>query len=280
MKKGEQLILGELALSKGFIKKQHLEEATTKTKMEGNLIAYLVESNRLSKKNLSSILEYHKTVKEQKKQDKTFARYLLDNHIVDRHKLKQCFRKQEDLEKQGRYASLSKIIVQEHQVPKTQICNFKEGPPPIRLRKSLKRICNLAKIYFNLGNNFFQAQDWNGAKKAYQKSLQEDPDFLPALLNRGVTSLILQEYDQALADFNAALALDPSNILGYSNKGLLLLLKNNPQEAYSELTKALKLNKKLAPTWNNRAICLTLLKKWKKAEVDMEKASKLDSDCP
>lgn len=279
MKKGEQLVLGQLAVSKGFVEAKHLQEATAKTKGEENLIAYLVETKKLSKKNLSTILEHHKSIKEKKKQDKAFARYLLQNRIVDRHKLKQCFRHQEDLEKDGRYIPLSKIIVREYRVPKTQICDYKEENPQKEVQRTFKRACNLAKIYFNLGNNFLQSQNFVDAKKAYDRALKEDPNFIPARVNRGVTYLLMRDYEEAKKEFDQVIANDPSYTMGYYNKGTLLMLQSDPRSAYSEFTKAVKLNSKIASVWNNRSICLYLLKKWQKALLDIRKAKKYFPQC-
>jgi hypothetical protein len=66
MKKSEQLLLGRFAISKGFISESDLKIAITSTKGKGDLLNALVEKQKLNKKQISSLLEQHKTLKEKK----------------------------------------------------------------------------------------------------------------------------------------------------------------------------------------------------------------------
>lgn len=95
---------------------------------------------------------------------------------------------------------------------------------------------------FNEGVNLSTAGDHQGALKAFDKVLSEDPKHSPALSAKGFALARLGRPEEALRCFERAIELDPSSADDYRNAALCQLELDEPESAASLLERAFQLN--------------------------------------
>ena len=86
-----------------------------------------------------------------------------------------------------------------------------------------------------------QAHDRNAALANYNKALQLYPEYIDALVRKGVTLTELNDYIEAEYCFNKALQIAPASFKAYYNRGKLRLLSNKIEGAVTDLDKATSL---------------------------------------
>ncbi|MEJ2082286.1 MAG: tetratricopeptide repeat protein [Acidobacteriota bacterium] len=82
------------------------------------------------------------------------------------------------------------------------------------------------EAWTELGTAQFQEKKLDDAAKAYEKSLEQKPDYLPALVNLGKLRLAQKKFDQAVEPLEKAVAQDPQRaesqyLLGEAYLGIL-----------------------------------------------------------
>ncbi|MBN1525165.1 MAG: tetratricopeptide repeat protein [Spirochaetales bacterium] len=85
-------------------------------------------------------------------------------------------------------------------------------------------------IPFNLGNLYYQKNEYQKAIEFYSKSITLNPNFNKAYLNRANLYLTIKSYKNALADYDSFLSLTPE---GYENVKRLAALLRHDLEAIS-----------------------------------------------
>jgi len=78
--------------------------------------------------------------------------------------------------------------------------------------------------------------------------LEQDPNHIKALRNKGAILAILEKYDEALVQFDKVLEIDPKHILGLYNKGRTLAHLERFSEALLYLDKVITLDPVHIPT--------------------------------
>ena len=73
------------------------------------------------------------------------------------------------------------------------------------------------------------------ALKNLNRALEDQPDYFPALFNRGVLRYELGDNQGALEDFNKAIAVDPEAAAPYFNRAAVLWLLGKKEEAIADL---------------------------------------------
>jgi tetratricopeptide (TPR) repeat protein len=79
---------------------------------------------------------------------------------------------------------------------------------------------------------------FNRKKEAIEnldRALEDQPDYFPALFNRGVLRYELGDNEGALADFNKAIEVDPEAAAPYFNRAAVLWLLGKKKEAIADL---------------------------------------------
>jgi serine/threonine protein kinase/Flp pilus assembly protein TadD len=76
--------------------------------------------------------------------------------------------------------------------------------------------------YFNRGYVLGQCGKQAQAIDDYSATLDRDPGFLPAYVNRGMARLDLKQYEPALADFDRAMALGRNDAFLHAGRGMAL----------------------------------------------------------
>jgi tetratricopeptide (TPR) repeat protein len=101
---------------------------------------------------------------------------------------------------------------------------------------------NTPDYYFELGfDAWSERKDWQTAAKYYQKSLDLDPNFAPALSSLGyIKGEFMGQFDTGEAMLKKAMELDPSWAYAPFNLGILYDLHGRPSDAkhYMEYTLA------------------------------------------
>jgi tetratricopeptide (TPR) repeat protein/energy-coupling factor transporter ATP-binding protein EcfA2 len=108
-----------------------------------------------------------------------------------------------------------------------------------RMHEQQESLKKYAKEYLQMGNDCItQAHSPKAALANYDKALQLYPDYVDALVRRGVTLADIGDTYEAECSFNRAVAVSPVEFRAYYNRGKLRLADNRPQEAVSDLDKA------------------------------------------
>lgn len=80
-----------------------------------------------------------------------------------------------------------------------------------------------AEAQFELGNAYYQTQQWNLAVETYQNVIETDPDFQAAYANLGATYYQLLQFNLAASQYEKALELDPQDGESAYNLGAIYL---------------------------------------------------------
>ena len=111
-----------------------------------------------------------------------------------------------------------------------------------QMKEQQEILKNYAHEYLVMGNECItQAHDRNAALANYNKALQLYPEYIDALVRKGVTLTELNDYIEAEYCFNKALQIAPASFKAYYNRGKLRLLSNNIEGAVTDLDKATSL---------------------------------------
>ncbi len=79
----------------------------------------------------------------------------------------------------------------------------------INFNLCLEKNSNHKQACLNMGNIYFNKQDYLNAKTYYTRCIQIDPQYVEALENRAICNLKMGATPEALEDINAALKIDP-----------------------------------------------------------------------
>jgi len=118
------------------------------------------------------------------------------------------------------------------------------------IETDVKRHLPKYEYYFYLG---LVSDDYEEKLRYYNKTLDANPDFSDAYINRGLIKNELQDYEGSIEDYNKALALDPKCSLAYNNRGYTKYKKGDYEGALADYNKAILLNPKLNIAIDNKA---------------------------
>ena len=88
-----------------------------------------------------------------------------------------------------------------------------------------------------LGNTYFDAEQWTNAIDAYERSLQLNPNDVDVSTDLGVSYFYANRADDALAQFERSLKLDPKHTKTLLNKGIVLAFGKENLAAAAEAWK-------------------------------------------
>jgi superkiller protein 3 len=119
----------------------------------------------------------------------------------------------------------------------------------IRLNEALKEFPNSSKLWFALGVAHFKNHKHDDAAAAFQRAIDLDPKFAPALAYLGITYDETARYPEAIALYNRALAADDKLAAAHYllADALLRQLDGDVKSAESHLTRAVALEPSFAP---------------------------------
>ena len=121
-------------------------------------------------------------------------------------------------------------------------------PPPLdetkvnALKAAIEKDPKNAANYAQLGNAYFDAEQYANAIDAYQRSLKLDPNSPDVSTDLGVSYYYTNRTDEALAQFEHSLKISPNHTKTLLNKGIVLAFgKENLQAAAEEWKKVVAL---------------------------------------
>lgn len=135
-----------------------------------------------------------------------------------------------------------------------------------------------AEEYYNLGNNCYNAGDYEEAIKYYSKAIELKPDNEVYYSNRAHCYQILCKYDLAIEDFSQGIRLvNDINSLEfyYTMRGECYMDSARFNEAINNYTEILKLTTH-EYYYSQRALCYMELKQYEKAITDFTQSIKLE----
>ncbi|XP_077118709.1 tetratricopeptide repeat protein 6 isoform X2 [Ranitomeya variabilis] len=93
--------------------------------------------------------------------------------------------------------------------------------------------------YFNAANLFLHNRQFSQAKEYYTQAIELDPVNESAVLNRGITNMLLHDVREALEDFCMVIDLCPVSSAAYFNRATLHNTLHEYQQAERDITQAL-----------------------------------------
>lgn len=118
------------------------------------------------------------------------------------------------------------------------------------IENDIKRCGAKLEYYFYLAlisDNLEEKRD------LYTKALEIKPDFLDALINRGLVKNELQDFEGSIEDYDKAISLDSRCALAYNNRGYTKYKKQDFEGALKDYNKAILLNPNLKIAIDNKA---------------------------
>ena len=126
--------------------------------------------------------------------------------------------------------------------------------------------------YIGQAESLFATSSYNAAALAYTCALGLNPEYVPALAQRGYIYTQQGDSTRAFADYERALALDETYIPAYVNRGALYTRLGNFGLAINDLTLAISLDPNNAAALNNRAVVHAIEANYELALADLNAA--------
>lgn len=114
----------------------------------------------------------------------------------------------------------------------------------------------------------------------YNKALESNPDYVPALMNLALAYDNLKDYKQAVATYQKVVQLQPENALAYNNMASAETAISKFDVALLHVNKAISLDEKYDSAYVNRGTIYFNMGEHKKAAADYEKAINLETKRP
>ena len=110
------------------------------------------------------------------------------------------------------------------------------------LQSAIEKDPQNAENYAQLGNAYFDAEQWPNAIDAYERSLKINPNDADVSTDLGVSYYYTNRTDEALAQFERSLRISPNHTKTLLNKGIVLAFgKENLQAAADEWKRVVEL---------------------------------------
>ncbi|XP_071786267.1 uncharacterized protein [Asterias amurensis] len=108
-------------------------------------------------------------------------------------------------------------------------------------QSAIKQDSTYALAYFNAANLYFHNRQFRQAVDFYTKTLEHNPKDESAVLNRGITKVLMRDARGALEDFQLAVKMSPLSAHVYFNRGNLYASLRRYELAEKDYSEALKL---------------------------------------
>jgi tetratricopeptide (TPR) repeat protein len=125
----------------------------------------------------------------------------------------------------------------------------------ITVEKEISSFKNFtSRDYYKAGNSYAARADFYRAIAAYNKSIERNPNYFEAYLDRGIAYGALGNFDHALAEFNKAIELYPNDPRIYMNRANVYKFKKESDKVLADYSKAIELNSGLADAYMERGL--------------------------
>ncbi|MEI6411996.1 MAG: tetratricopeptide repeat protein [Bacteroidota bacterium] len=150
---------------------------------------------------------------------------------------------------------------------------FQEAIPD--LVKSIELEPKSPEAYFFLAAAKEKTGDANGAIDAYGQAATLKPDYVEALVNRGLLLMTNARFDEAIESYTKAIQANPNVEMIWNNRAYAFYKKGDPGSGLADADKAIMVNKKYARAYQTRAIIYQALGRPEKAQEDFQTAAQL-----
>ncbi|WP_266160127.1 type IV pilus biogenesis/stability protein PilW [Dyella silvatica] len=151
---------------------------------------------------------------------------------------------------------------------------------PSKITQSSKsdQAMDAARIHTDLGQQYMQNGDLQGALEKLTKALQFDPNYIPAHTVIAVLYERINDMPNAELHYRKAVALDPVKGAANNNLGAFLCKTGRATEAVTYFQKAVAdpFYQTPATAWSNAGTCLKRNNNYAGAEADFRKALEVD----
>jgi tetratricopeptide (TPR) repeat protein len=134
----------------------------------------------------------------------------------------------------------------------------------------------LARLYSLQSRALAGLGNWPQAMASAERALNERPDDIDALAQRGRIRRETDDLNGAMADFNRALELDNGFAEAYLARGMVRYETGDYENSVADCSQAIQLNKSLGVAWSNRGRAYLALHQLPQAENDFRTALRLD----
>lgn len=100
---------------------------------------------------------------------------------------------------------------------------------------------NNADAYHKRANAYYDVNDYEKAIEGYSQAIKINPNHINAYFNRGLTRFELKDYSGALADFNQVIKTNPQDPDAYYKRGLIYYEMEDYPAAIEDYNKVLQL---------------------------------------
>lgn len=126
----------------------------------------------------------------------------------------------------------------------------------------------LAYAHYECGNALEEMNDYHDAIEHYDQAIELKPDYVDAIVNRGLTYRRMDEIEKAIENYDLALRLDNDHLVARVNRSKIALDEERYEDAISDLDHVLSLNPDFVVAYNNRAQAHEGLGDFEKALAD------------
>ncbi|MBU0585973.1 ATP-binding protein [Candidatus Micrarchaeota archaeon] len=135
-----------------------------------------------------------------------------------------------------------------------------------------------ARMYYQIGNDYYERNDYEKAVENYNMAILLNPIFSEAYFNRALSYYQLKNFDRSITDYTKSAELDPNNPIIYNNLGDAYYRKQDFNNAIKNYDKALTLNPNYLKAFYNRGLSYASLEEYDKAVADFSKVIELKED--
>jgi len=145
----------------------------------------------------------------------------------------------------------------------------------------LKQFPNVGVALNNRGNIYGKEKgDLDRAMADFNRSIQYDPTYENAYVNRGIVFCLRGNFDAAIKDFNKALELKPDYFDARFNRGIAYTQTGSIDKAIEDFTILEATNKEDERVYMSRGRAYSLLKKYPEALTDLNRAIQINPEYP
>lgn len=111
-----------------------------------------------------------------------------------------------------------------------------------------------ATEWYKLGNQQLDSEKYQQAIESYTKSLELEPNYYKANINRGVAYHELGKYEQAISEYTHVLKFKPFEVIAFYNRGRAFQKAKKHKEAIRDFTYVIAFNLKDTDAYLGRSI--------------------------
>jgi tetratricopeptide (TPR) repeat protein len=133
-----------------------------------------------------------------------------------------------------------------------------------------------AEQLWSQGIDYLTSQNYNKAIECFDKALEIDSKYVPALIDKGIALLNLERYEDAIECYDKAIEIEPKNAYARFNKGNTLSNLKRYEDAIKYFDQALEIDPKDADTLTAKGSALYHLAKYEEALQCVDKALEIE----